>query len=255
MEIYEKIFIFAESSNRFYERSLVCPAILSVAMRVLLIEDYAPIRRSIAQALQEEGFAVDATGDGEEGLWYAKTNEHDVILLDLMLPKLDGLALLRELRASGSTAHVLVVTAKDTLEDRLTGLDLGADDYLVKPFALAELLARVRALVRRKYQAKSPVIRIDDLEIDTTIHAVRRAGREIELTAREFAIIEFLALRKGQVVTRTAIWQHVYDFNAEPNSNVIDVHITYLRKKLEHGGRPRLIHTRRGAGYVLGEPR
>ena len=224
-------------------------------MRVLLIEDYAPVRQSIAQALTEEGFAVDATGDGEEGLWYARTNEHDVVLLDLMLPKLDGLTLLQRLRESGNPVHVLVVTAKDTLEDRLAGLDLGADDYLVKPFALAELLARVHALVRRKYGAKSPVIRVDDLEINTTSHAVRRAGRDIELTAREFAIIEFLALRKGEVVTRTAIWQHVYDFHAEPNSNVIDVHITYLRKKLEQDGQPRLIHTCRGAGYLLGEPR
>lgn len=224
-------------------------------MRILLIEDYAPVRQSIAQALQEDGFAVDATGDGKEGLWYARANEHDVVVLDLMLPKLDGLTLLKELRASGNAAHVLIVTAKDTLEDRLTGLDLGADDYLVKPFALAELLARVRALVRRKYQAKSPIICIDDLEINTTDHTVRRSGRDIDLTAREYAIIEFLALRKGQVVTRTDIWQHVYDFHAELNSNVVDVHITYLRKKLERGGKPRLIHTRRGEGYLLGEPR
>ena len=224
-------------------------------MRILVIEDYAPVRQSIAQALEEDGFAVDATGDGKEGLWYAQTNEHDVILLDLMLPQLDGLSLLRELRASDNPAYILIVTAKDTLEDRLAGLDLGADDYLVKPFALAELLARVRALVRRKYQTKSPVICIDDLEINTTTHTVRRAGRDIDLTAREFAIIEFLALRKGEVVSRTAIWQHVYDFHAEPNSNVVDVHVTALRKKLEHDGRPRLIHTRRGEGYLLGEPR
>ena len=224
-------------------------------MRVLLIEDYAPIRQSIAQALVEDGFAVDVASDGEEGLWYARTNEHDVVVLDLMLPKLDGLTLLRELRASGNAAHVLVVTAKDTLEDRIAGLDLGADDYLVKPFALAELLARVRALVRRKYQSKSPIIRVDDLEINSADHTARRAGQDLELSAREFAIIEFLALRKGQVVTRTAIWQHVYDFHAELNSNVIDVHIAYLRKKLEHGGMSRLIHTRRGEGYLLGEPR
>lgn len=222
-------------------------------MRVLLIEDYDPVRQSIVQGLQEEGFAVDATGDGEEGLWYARTGEYDVVLLDLMLPKVDGLTILRRLRELGSPVHVLIVTAKDTLDDRLQGLDLGADDYLVKPFALKELLARVRALVRRKYEAKSPLVRVADLEVDTSRRTVRRAGRRIELTAREYAIIELLAVRAGHVLTRTAIWEHVYDFAADPNSNVVDVHVAHLRKKLERGGLPRLIHTRRGAGYVLEE--
>ena len=223
-------------------------------MRLLLVEDYPPLRRSIAKGLREAGYAVDATGDGEEGLWYASSGEHDVIVLDLMLPKVDGLTILRRLREKGSPAHVLILTAKDTVDDRVRGLELGADDYLVKPFAFDELLARVRALVRRKYEAKSPVIAVGDLEMDTRARAVRRGGRAIGLTAREYALLEFLALRAGQVVTRTDIWEHVYDFAAEPNSNVIDVYVARLRKKLERDGRPPLIHTRRGIGYVLGGP-
>jgi DNA-binding response OmpR family regulator len=222
-------------------------------MLVLVIEDYEPVRQSIVQGLQEEGFAVDATGDGEEGLWYARTGQYDVILLDLMLPKVDGLTILQRLRQLGNPVHVLILTAKDTLEDRLQGLDLGADDYLVKPFALEELLARVRALVRRKYQAKSPVLRVADLEVDTTRRSVRRAGHKVELTAREYAILELLALRAGEVLSRTTIWDHVYDFHADPNSNVIDVHVAHLRRKLDLAGLPRLIHTRRGVGYVLEE--
>ncbi|MHC4403534.1 MAG: response regulator [Planctomycetota bacterium] len=225
-----------------------------VVMRVLVIEDYEPIRQSVVQGLREEGFAVDAADDGEDGLWYARSGEYDVILLDLMLPKVDGWTILEQLRAQGNPAHILILTAKDQLDDRLRGLDLGADDYLVKPFALKELLARVRALVRRRYEAKSPVIRVADLEINTSRRTVRRAGQTVELTAREYAIMEVLAFHAGEVVSRTAIWEHVYDFNAEPLSNVIDVHINYLRKKLERAGLPRLIHTRRGIGYVLGEP-
>jgi DNA-binding response OmpR family regulator len=220
-------------------------------MRVLLIEDYEPLRKSVVRGLREAGYAVDAAADGEEGAWYAKSGDYDVIVLDLMLPKVDGLTILQQLRAAGNPAHVLVLTAKDTLEDRVRGLNLGADDYLVKPFAFEELLARVGALVRRKYQTKSPVVRVADLEIDTAARSVRRAGRAIELTSREYALLEFLARRAGQVVTRTEIWEHLYDFAAEPNSNVIDVYIRLLRKKLEPPDLPPLIHTRRGMGYVL----
>ncbi|HUU89583.1 MAG TPA: response regulator transcription factor [Phycisphaerae bacterium] len=222
-------------------------------MKILLIEDYEPIRTSVAKGLAEAGFAVDATGDGEEGLWYARGGDHDVIILDLMLPKVDGLTILGRLREHENPASVLILTARDTVEDRVKGLDLGADDYLVKPFAFEELLARVRALVRRKYDARSPAIRVADLEIDTSSRTVRRAGRTMDLTAREYAILEFLALRAGQVVTRTELWEHIYDFDAEPDSNVIDVYVGRLRKRLERGKRPRLIHTRRGLGYVLGE--
>jgi len=206
------------------------------------------------RTLKEAGFAVDATGDGEEGLWYARTGDYDVIVLDLMLPGVDGLTILRRLRDEGSAVPVLILTARDAVDDRVRGLDLGADDYLVKPFAFSELLARVRARVRRKYEAGSAVLRVADLEIDTSTRTVRRAGKGLGLTAREYAILEFLALRAGQVVTRAEMWEHLYGFDAEPESNVIDVYIARLRKRLERGNRPRLIHTRRGLGYVLGEP-
>jgi len=221
-------------------------------MKILLIEDYRPLRESVARGLREGGFAVDATGDGEEGLWYARTGDYDVIVLDLMLPKVDGLTILKRLRQQGSSVHVLILTAKDTLSDRVGGLRLGADDYLVKPFAFDELLARVQALVRRKYGAKSPEIRVGDLVIDTTARSARRAGEVIALTSQEYALLEFLALRAGQVVSRTEIWEHIHDFAAEPASNVIDVYIARLRRKTEQDRWPRLIHTRRGAGYVLG---
>ena len=223
-------------------------------MRVLVVEDYAPLRKSLSQGLRDAGFAVDATGDGDEGLWYATTNDYDVIVLDLMLPGTDGLTILRRLREAGRESHVLVLTAKGDVADRVRGLNLGADDYLVKPFAFAELLARVRALVRRAYDAKDPVLRVGDLEIDTAARSARRGGEPLRLTAREYALLELLALRAGQVVSRTAVWEHVYEFDSEAHSNVVDVYIGYLRRKTERGGRPRLIHTRRGQGYVLGEP-
>ncbi|MGB9626783.1 MAG: response regulator transcription factor, partial [Phycisphaerae bacterium] len=224
-----------------------------VVMRVLVVEDYAPLRKAVAQGLKEAGYAVDAAVDGEEGLWYAESGTYDVIVLDLMLPGLDGLTLLKRLRKAGSATHVLILTARDTLDDRVKGLDLGADDYLVKPFAFEELLARVRALIRRKYEAKNPVIRVADLEIDTGCRTVRRAGEPIPLTAHEYALLEFLAMRAGRIVTRTDIWEHVYAFHSSPESNVVDVYIGYLRRKIERAGLPRLIHTRRGQGYVLGE--
>ncbi len=223
-------------------------------MKILVVEDYAPLRKSIEKGLREAGFAVDATGDGNEGLWYAESGGYDVIVLDLMLPGADGLTTLRKLRNQDNPAYILILTARDTLEDRVEGLNLGADDYLVKPVAFEELLARVRALIRRKYEVSSPAVRVGDLEIDTTAHMVRRAGKIVELTAREYALLEFLALRAGQVVTRTEIWDHIYDFEAEPNSNVIDVFVGYLRRKLQKRGLPPLIHTKRGSGYVLREP-
>ena len=220
-------------------------------MRVLVIEDYLPLRRSITQGLREAGFVVDASGDGEDGLWHARTNDYDVVVLDLMLPRLDGLSLLKRLRQAGSLVHVLILTARDGVEDRVHGFDLGADDYLVKPFAFEELVARVRALVRRKYGAKSPVLRVADLEIDTGARRARRAGRVLDLTAREYALLHYFALRAGRLVTRPEIWEHLYDFASETSSNVVDVYVGYLRRKLEDDGLPRLIHTRRGEGYVL----
>jgi DNA-binding response OmpR family regulator len=221
-------------------------------MNILLVEDYAPLRKSVCQGLREAGYAVDATGDGEEGLWYADTGDYDAIILDLMLPSVDGLTILRRLREKPNPVHVLILTAKDTLDDRVRGLNLGADDYLVKPFAFGELLARVRALVRRKYAAKAPTLRVGDLEVDTVRRKACHAGQDLNLTAREYALLELLALRAGECLSRTEIRKRLYDFGSDPESNVITVHIARLRSKLERGGRPPLIHTRRGIGYVLG---
>lgn len=221
-------------------------------MRLLLIEDYRPLQQSLTKGLREAGFAVDATGDGQEGLWYAMSNDYDVIILDLMLPGLDGLSLLSRIRAKGRQNHVLVLTAKDTLEDRVKGLDLGADDYLVKPFAFEELLARVRALIRRSYRSKSPRIKVQDLLIDLTTQRVWRGQEEIYLTPREYALLEYLAIRAGQTVSRTDIWEHLYEFDSSASSNVADVYIGYLRRKIGRPGKPPLIRTVRGRGYILG---
>jgi DNA-binding response OmpR family regulator len=222
-------------------------------MRVLVVEDFGMLRESIVLGLREAGFAVDEASEGEAGLGLAQTNDYDVIVLDLMLPKLDGLTILRRLRAAKSAAHVLILTARDAPPDRVTGLDSGADDYLVKPFVFAELLARVRALVRRRYDAKSPLLEVGDLVIDTATRSVRRGGESMELSEREFALLHFLALRAGQVVTRTEIWEHIYDVNSLAESNVVDAFIRLLRKKIERPDLPPLIHTRRGHGYMLGE--
>jgi DNA-binding response OmpR family regulator len=221
-------------------------------MRVLVIEDFELLRESICQGLREAGFAVDSAAEGQTGLWQAGSGEYDVIILDLMLPRIDGLTILKQIRAKKITTHVLILTSRDTTPDRIEGLNTGADDYLVKPFEFGELLARVRALVRRQYNAKNPVLRVMDMEIDTTDRAVTRAGEELDLTPREFALLEFLALRQGKVVTRTDIWEHVYEFNADATSNVVDVFIGHLRRKIDRPGLTRLIHTRRGFGYVLG---
>lgn len=222
-------------------------------MRLLLVEDYDPLRRSVAQGLREAGFAVDAVADGEDALRRAGATEYDVVVLDLMLPQVDGLTVLRNLRARKHPARVLILTAKDVVSDRVAGLDAGADDYLVKPFAFEELLARVKALVRRRYTEGATAIRVGDLLIDLGARRAERGGNSLDLTAREYALLEFLALRAGQVVSRDEIWEHTYDFAASPGSNVVDVYIGHLRRKLEEHGRPRLIHTRRGMGYVLEE--
>jgi len=222
-------------------------------MRVLLVEDYAPLSKAVTQGLREAGFAVDLAADGHEGWHYARSGDYDVIILDVMLPAMDGLTILKRLRDAGRHTHVLLLTAKDTVQDRVDGLNLGADDYLVKPFAFEELLARVRALVRRRYDTKNPVLRVDDLQIDTRSRAVKRGDETIELTAREYALLEYLAARAGELVSRTEIWESVYDFHSSAVSNVVDVYVGYLRKKLERPNRPRLIHTRRGQGYMLGE--
>ena len=222
-------------------------------MRVLIIEDYEPIRRAVARGLCEADFEVEIATNGEDGLWLATSGSFDVIVLDLMLPKLDGLTILKKLRAQRDESHVIILTAKDAVEDRINGLDLGADDYLTKPFEFGELLARVRAMIRRKYGEKNPTIQVLDLEIDTVRRKVSRNGIPIKLTTREYALLEYLAMRAGEVVTRSDVWGHVYHFYDDAHSNVVDVYIGYLRKKIERPGLTKLIHTRRGHGYVLGE--
>ncbi len=220
-------------------------------MRVLLIEDHKPLVRALKKGLEEEGFAVDVAYDGEEGNFKAQAANYDAIILDLMLPKQDGLTLLKNWRRAGLKTHVLVLTARSGIEDKVRGLDSGADDYLTKPFELEELLARLRALVRRGHEVKDPVLRIEDLEIDTAARTVCRAGQLIHLTPREFALLEFLAFNRGKVVTRTMIWEHLYDEHDENTSNVVDVYIRYLRNKIDKGYDPPLIITRWGEGYML----
>ncbi len=225
-------------------------------MRILVVEDYEPLRRSLVRGLREDGHAVDEAGDGEEGLSYARMSVYDVVILDVMLPGLDGFQVLKQLRDRQSPSRVLLLTAKNAVGDRVRGLDLGADDYLVKPFAFEELKARLRALERRAYRRTSPTIRIGELEVDTSARVVRLAGVPVEMTAREYTILEFLAVRSGEVVTREQISTRIYDFSTDRESNIVDVYIGYLRRKLERGGYPRLIQTRRGLGYVLtDEPR
>ena len=220
-------------------------------MRVLLIEDHKPLVRALKQGLEDEGFAVDVAYDGEEGDHKARTAEYDAVILDLMLPNEDGLSLLQRWRRNGMKTHVLVLTARGSIEEKVRGLDLGADDYLTKPFELEELLARLRALIRRGHQVKDPMLRVLDLEIDTASRTVRRAGKAIHLTPREYALLEFLAYHRGRVVSRTMIWEHLYDEQDENTSNVVDVYIRYLRNKIDKGYDPPLILTRWGEGYLL----
>ena len=220
-------------------------------MRVLLVEDHKPLAKALKRGLEEEGFAVDAAEDGEEADYKAGDASYDAIILDLMLPKIDGLTLLQKWRKAGVKTHILVLTAKDTTDDKVKGLDFGADDYLTKPFQLEELLARLRTLVRRSHQVKDPILRVLDLEIDTSARTVKRAGQNIHLTPREFALLQVLAFHRGKVVTRTMIWEHLYDEYDENTSNVVDVYIRYLRTKIDKGFEKPLILTRWGEGYML----
>ena len=221
-------------------------------MRVLVVEDHPSMARSLANGLREEGYAVDLALDGEEAQHLAAVNAYDAVVLDLMLPKVDGWTVLKSIRRNRPTLPVLCLTARDAVEDRVKGLDLGADDYLVKPFAFDELLARMRSVIRRGHGQASPVMTIGDLEIDVARKSVTRAGRPVQLSAREFALLEYLAHRQGEVVSRTDIWEHLYDQHDETISNVVDVYIGYLRNKIDKDFEVKLIHTRRGQGYVLG---
>ena len=223
-------------------------------MRILLVEDSLRLQRSVGKALRKSGYSVDISEDGEEGLWQAENTPYDAIVLDIMLPKLDGLTLLRRLRQQGRQTGILLLTAKDTVEDRVGGLQLGADDYLVKPFALEELLARVQVLCRRRYGQTTNCLSIGDLEIDLNAHTAVRSGQRLQLTAREFMLLEYLAQRQGQIVTRSEIEMHIYNDSVELMSNVVDSAVCVLRRKLALPGLPQLIHTRRGMGYVLAQP-
>lgn len=220
-------------------------------MRVLVVEDSPRLRQTVTTWLRRNGFAVDTSGDGEEGLFLAETNDYDVLILDVMLPKLDGLKLLQRLRQKGKATHVLLLTAKDTVADRVRGLELGADDYLTKPFALEELLARVKALCRRAYGSKQTSLVVGDLEIDTTARKVSCAGLPVTLLPREYALLEYLARRRGHIVTRAEIEAHLYAGEIDPLSNVVDSAICALRRKLAEARSAPLIHTRRGLGYEL----
>jgi DNA-binding response OmpR family regulator len=221
-------------------------------MRVLVIEDYPPLARAMVQVLRESGVEVNHAPDGPEGLRLADEWRPDLIVLDLMLPGMDGLSILCTLRQRHHDGAVLVVTARDALDDRVRGLDAGADDYLVKPFALVELVARARALLRRRVIPPTPVIEIGDLRVDTVARTVERAGRQIALSAREYALLAYLAHRRGHIVSREEIHTHVFSGAEEPTSNVVDVYIGYLRRKLDWGRAPSFLRTRRGLGYQLG---
>jgi DNA-binding response OmpR family regulator len=220
-------------------------------MKLLVVEDSDRLRRSLGQGLQRAGFAVDLTADGREGLAYAEVNDYDVIILDLMLPQVDGLTVLKSLRRQGKNTHVLILSAKDQVQDRILGLELGADDYLIKPFSFDELCARVRALVRRRYESKNPVLRVGELEIDTARQQVSRSGEPLPLTPTEYSLFELLALRRGRVVSRDQILDHLYDSAVEVSSNVIEVLVCALRKKVQPEGAAPVIVTRRGRGYLI----
>jgi two-component system OmpR family response regulator len=218
-------------------------------MRTLVVEDEPDLLRSLMQALREDGYAVDGAADGEEGLFKAETYDYDVIILDIMLPVLDGWQLLQRLRKCKKTP-VLMLTARDGIRDRVRGLDAGADDYLVKPFDVDELLARVRALIRRSLSQATPLLTLGDVVLDTAARKLTRDSQEIPLTAREYALVEFLALHHGKVVTRTMLYEHLFDEDDSSLSNLLDVHVSNIRKKLGHD----FISTRRGHGYCIELP-
>lgn len=220
-------------------------------MRILLVEDDSRVAHPIAKGLREQTYAVDLAPDGEAAVYLATENEYDLLILDIMLPVKDGHTVCRELRARGARTPILMLTARSRVDDRVEGLDSGADDYLTKPFDFKELLARIRALLRRSAVLRPQVMRLADLVLNTASHAVARSGRSVSLTAKEYALLEFLVLNHGRVVGREQIAQHVWDEHFDPFSNVIDVYIKRLRAKMDTGRSKRLIHTRRGEGYLL----
>ena len=223
-------------------------------MRILVVEDDRKLAAVLRQGLKEQGFGVDVAEDGAMGLQLALAREYDAVVLDVLLPRQSGFDVLRDLRKRGRPVPVLMLTARSSVEDRVRGLDLGADDYLAKPFDFAELLARLRAITRRPPVAPMTLLKLADLELDPARREVRRAGRKIELTAKEFALLAYLMRKKDTVVTRGMILDHVWDMEYDGGSNLVEVYINYLRRKIDQDFEPKLIHTIRGAGYVLREP-
>jgi DNA-binding response OmpR family regulator len=222
-------------------------------MNILIVEDEAKVASFIKRGLEEEKYTVEVAGDGEEGLNRALEKPFELIILDVMLPKRDGLSVARELRAKGKQCPILMLTAKDSVEDIVAGLDSGSDDYLTKPFAFAELLARVRALIRRGEMDRGAEIVFSDLRIDPVGHKVWRGDREIDLTAKEYGLLEYFMRNPNQVLTRTMIAEHVWDYSFDSFTNIIDVYVNYLRKKIDRDAQKKLIHTVRGVGYILKE--
>jgi DNA-binding response OmpR family regulator len=223
-------------------------------MRLLLAEDDAQLGKTLMKGLRQESYAVDIVADGENAVYQALINEYDVIILDVMMPRRDGFSVCRELRRNGTTTPVLMLTARDTVADKITGLDAGGDDYLTKPFEFAELLARLRALLRRRTtDLLASEVKIGNLRVNMASHSVDRAGRTIALTTKEFALLAFLARNEGHVVSRAEICAHVWDDNHDPYSNAIEVYVNRLRRKIDSISDTPLIHTRRGAGYMLAE--
>ncbi|PYT87804.1 MAG: DNA-binding response regulator [Acidobacteria bacterium] len=221
-------------------------------MRLLLVEDDARIARFVAKGLREQTYAVDVSATGEDALYQAAVNTYDLVILDVMIPAPDGFAVCRELRKSGQRMPILMLTARDAVEDRIAGLDHGADDYLTKPFEFRELLARLRALLRRSGELRPEKITIADLVLDTAAQTAKRAGRNVTLTAKEYALLEYLAHNAGRVVRRAEIAEHVWDETFDPFSNLIEVYINRVRRKIDADSAKPLLHTRRGVGYVLG---
>jgi DNA-binding response OmpR family regulator len=223
-------------------------------MRLLVVEDYEPLRSSLQRGLGKAGYAVDATGDGSDGLWYAQQNSYDLLILDLMLPGLDGLELIRQIRVHDQEVPILILSARDQVADQVAGLDLGADDYLSKPFAVAELMARVRALLRRRGGQRNPEIRLGPVVVDTAARCIRYGDDQLRLTPREYALLEYLARKAGEVVSRSELWEHLYDFAAEASSNTLDQWVARTRRKLRELGAPELIETIHGHGYRVVAP-
>jgi len=224
-------------------------------MRILIVEDDRKVGAFLQKGLKEEQYAVDVCRDGEEAVDWASINSYDVIVLDIMLPKKDGFAVCRELRQKGMLTPILMLTAKDSVEDKVSGLTEGADDYLTKPFSFEELLARIRALLRRTQDYKTKVLRVGDLEMDTAKRQAIRAGKQIPLSGKEYALLEYLMRNKGRVVTESMIVEHVWDMNYEGTSNIVNVYINYLRKKIDSEFEVKLVRTIRGHGYTIDENR